>query len=321
MAEHRILVGSAGTATAFGIVRSVKSLWDYQVFVLTCDINPEWLVAASKFADAFESISPAESESFIADLISLIRRYDIDTYVPVHDREIEVASSLHDSDLLGNPFWLIAPSRAAAETCNDKLKTYETLSHQGLPAARTELPTTASWNPTGLCAKPRIGVGSVGVRTLESESELAAIAASGEDLVVQERCRAPEITLDVMRSRVSTSFRAVCRERIQTKAGVSTKSRIFEDEALADLAFQVSDALELRGAFCFQVMRAADSDEWLITDVNPRTGGGTRMCAAVGLNFPGANLADAWGQPFDHLLPRLDASRVVVRQFKEYVMR
>jgi hypothetical protein len=71
------------------------------------------------------------------------------------------------------------------------------------------------------------------------------------------------------------------------------KVRVSVDFALPEAAGRLARGISLFGAFLFQVMRDAAS-RWQIIDVNPRVGSGTRMSAALGLEFAAANLADHW---------------------------
>ena len=83
------------------------------------------------------------------------------------------------------------------------------------------------------------------------------------------------------RGRAGGPVQAVCRERLEVKAGVCTKARVFTDPQIGDLAERLGAGLGLEGAFCFQVMRDA-ARGWVVTDVNARHGAGSRMSAAVG---------------------------------------
>ena len=94
----------------------------------------------------------------------------------------------------------------------------------------------------------------------------------------------------------------------------------FADLALAETAERLARGIPLFGAFLFQVMRDAAS-RWQIIDVNPRVGSGTRMSAALGLDFAAANLADHWGEPTETLLHPLTGEHYVVRQYQDYVTR
>jgi hypothetical protein len=138
------------------------------------------------------------------------------------------------------------------------------------------------------------------------------------DWLLQEPLQRPEVAIDVFQSRKGETFRCICREYLERRATVATKVRIFHEPALAAVAARLAQELPLSGAFMFQVMRDA-GQAWRIIDVNPRIGSGTRMSAAVGLDFAAANLADLWGDPVEESLTPLAGEHFVVRQYEDYV--
>jgi carbamoylphosphate synthase large subunit len=317
--RRRVWLGAAGTTTAFGILKSIREVWGDKVTVVAADTNPAHLVAASALSDAFEQVPPAADPCFRSYLVNALKRHGIDTVVPILDEEIVLVASLReDGTLLDGTFVTLAPSSATAKVCLDKLATYHWLVSNGFPTPKTCLPKEAAWRPDGWLMKPRTGHGSIGVVDVRSENVFRQVSADGSEMIVQERCQPPECTLDAFISRRDSYSRVLCRERLEVKAGVCSKARIFEDPSLASLATRVGRGLNLLGTFCVQVMRSPSSDEWLITDVNPRPGGGTRMCAAVGVDFLAATLADAWGLDVGPLLSKLVGERFVTRQYEEY---
>lgn len=317
-ARHTIWLATAGTGTAFGILKSARERWGDQVTIVAADLLPRHLVAASAVADAFEQVPRIDSPNFTPRLLEGLRRHGADTYVPILDKELLLAAELRESGELPAEVALLAPSVESARLCLDKLVMAQWLSDRGLPTPRTTSAADAEWRPGGLFLKPRTGIGSVGARLVEEESELEK--ARGTDLIAQERCRAPEITLDVFHSAAHSFTRVACRERVEVKAGISTKARIFEDATLAGLAERLREGLGLVGSFCFQVMRGPAGDDWVITDVNARPGAGTRLSVAVGADFLGAALAEAWGLDPRPMLAPLEGERFVARQYTEYVL-
>jgi carbamoyl-phosphate synthase large subunit len=56
------------------------------------------------------------------------------------------------------------------------------------------------------------------------------------------------------------------RERIETKAGVCSKARLFHDDRILEIANAIGSVVGLKGAFCFQILEfregAEDWDAW-----------------------------------------------------------
>jgi hypothetical protein len=239
-------------------------------------------------------------------------------YVPLIDADIAIASRLGREGRTGSTR-IGAPPAASAAVCWDKLATHEWLRERGLPSPGTWLPPEAPDDAGELIAKSRFGQGSRGFRVLSSSAPPAP-GTLDEEAVVQERCEPPEVTIDTFLASDGTDFRAVCRERLETKAGICTKARVFEDEGLAALAEQVARGLGLSGGSCTQVMRRGDG--WVVTDVNARPGAGTPLSTAAGVDVLGAVYADLLGCPFDRDegLARLSRDVYVVRHFDELVV-
>lgn len=315
--EHTLWVGAAGTGTAYGLCRSARDHFGARVRIIAADINPSHLVAASAIADSFEQVPPASDLAFPGILAAGLKQHAADTYAPILDSEIVMGAEMSADGRIPSSVMVLAPSADVAAACLDKLEIGRRLAAAGLPSPRTEAVKSARWEPDGLLVKPRSGVGSVGVRTVKSEAEFDAVRADA-NLIAQEICFGPEVTIDTFRARNQEVFRAVCRERIEVKAGVCTKARVFEDAELESIAHRLCLALGLWGVICFQVMRRKDGS-WAITDVNPRPGAGTRMSAAAGVDPMLASLLDVWGLDPAVAVPRLAHERFVVRAYSEHV--
>jgi carbamoylphosphate synthase large subunit len=312
-----VLVTAAGSATALGLIEAALRLGAERV--VAADIHPARLVAASCIAHAFEQVPGHADERFPGQLAEIIARHRVDTYVPVIDGEIALAAALRSRGALPGALAVLAPAAHSAALCTDKLACGAWLQGCKLPAPLTVPLAAAHGLQLPLFAKPRRSFGSRGARHITRPEDLGEIAAAGEEMVLQELLEPPEVTVDAFRDAGPALFRAVCRERIEVKAGVCTKARLFADPALEALARGVGEALCLEGTYCVQVMRHPGDGGWRITDVNARPGAGTAMSCAAGFDFLAATLLRAWGCGAAELLPPLAAERHVVRRFAEVV--
>jgi len=316
-ARHVVWIGAAGTVTGHGIARQIRAAWRTDVTIVAADTNPQTLVAASELADEFERIPPlADREAFVSALAVGFERHGVDTYVPLLVDEIAIAAELAAEGALGS-VGVLAPHPDTARLCTDKLALAERLVAAGIPVPPTVPASRAVWWPEGVVVKDRGGEGSRGVERLDDPSDLERARTRGHTAVAQRRCDGPEVTVDAFRARGRDAWEAVCRERLEVKAGVCTKARLFRDQELEGIVRDVAEALDLRGAMCVQAMRGPAG--WEITDVNPRSGGATAMSAAVGVDTIAAGLADMWGEdPYAHLKPFAGQAHVV-RYYQESV--
>ncbi|MEA2332370.1 MAG: carbamoyl-phosphate synthase large subunit [Thermoleophilaceae bacterium] len=309
---HTVWIGAAGTATGYGIARSLRTHWGDRVRLVTADINPAHLVAASELADAHVVVPPvAQADRLARALRDGFEAHGVDTYFPLLVAEIVLAAGL--AEALGVS--LVGPGAAAAALCADKLEAARWMEAHGIPAPPTVSAAEARWWPEGVVVKPRSGQGSHGVETIAAEAELGRARERGEDAVAQRRCRPPEITVDAFASRDGALFRSVCRERLEVKAGVCTKARLFEDAELADVVRTIAGELGHAGVLCVQAMRGPDGYE--VTDLNPRPGAGTPMSALAGVDVTAAALADLWGEDPEPFLGRFEGEPFVVRRYEE----
>ncbi len=316
----RVLLGTAGTGTTWGIAVSLRERWDDELRIVATDLLPGHLVATSALAERFEQVPPVSDPRFEEALLSLLAEESIDTYVPTFDAEIVLAARLREAGALDG-IRVLAPPLWAAETCWDKRAAGDWLASAGLPAPEVIPFALSDWREAGVIVKPRRGVGSVGVARVTDREQWSGWCARADldDWIAQEIVAGPEVTLDCFRSSRTSRSRVVCRERVEVKAGVCTKARIFDDGELGAVGTAIGAGLELSGVYCVQLMRSPDRG-WLVTDINPRPGAGCRLSAAIGVLFHAAWFADAWGADTAHLLPALDGERWVVRQYSEIVL-
>jgi len=311
---RRLIVGAAGGAIGFGTIRSVRERWGHSVEVIAIDINPRELVAASAIADAFLRVPPARSRDFPAALATC----GAGDYLPTQNDEIEVVSRLVRDGALPPGLRVVAPPNEVVRRCIDKWELHRWLEARGVPTPRTALAEAGALSqfPDGAILKPRNGSGGEATAPIRTADALAGLAPG--EWLLQESLRGPEIAIDVFHGRSGRTLRTACREYLERKATVATKVRIFEDRALAEIAARLARELPLTGAFMFQAMRDT-AEGWRVIDVNPRIGSGTRMSAALGLDFAAANLGDFWGEPVEEWLGPLTGEHFVVRQYEEYV--
>ncbi len=316
----RVLLGTAGTGTTWGIAISLRERWGAQVGIVATDMLPEHLVAASSLADCFQQFPAVGDARFLERLMGLIEQERIDTYIPTFDAEIVLAARLRQEGRLEG-VRVAAPPLWAAEACLDKQAMGGWLQDAGFAVPLSVPFEPDAWREPGVLVKPRRGVGSVGVERIEDARAWSRWCSRADlaEWLAQELVSGTEVTLDCFRSAAGNGSRVVCRERVEVKSGVCTKARVFEDEQLAKLGLAIGAGLRMTGVYCLQVMRSRERG-WLVTDVNPRPGAGTRLSAALGVNLHAAMFVDLWGRSTDGLLPRLSRERWVVRQYREIVL-
>ncbi len=318
--SRRLLVSSAGAGSAHAVIAAARRVYGTDVHIVGMDINPAHLIAATPLLDRVHRVPRSDDPGFRDAVLDIVRAERIDRYVALLDHERSLGARWEADGDLG-PTTVSAPGPDAAAACGDKLATARWRTPHGLDTPDTRL--ARDWPADQLPAftKPRQGIGSIGARLIETHDELAGIRDDDRS-VVQTLCAPPEVTVDVFRSSDGRVVAAVCRERLETKAGVCTKARVFHDDALQRIARVIGDGLDLRGAFCFQAMRDAADEHWLVTDVNARPGAGSPMSAAAGFDTVGAMLVAAFdGRVASDLLATVAPECYVTRFYDHVVQR
>ena len=103
--------------------------------------------------------------------------------------------------------------------------------------------------------------------------------------MVQAVCAGEEFSIDVFCDLDSRCLNAVPRTMIESKGGESIKGRSLKDRALIDFGRHVAETLGLVGPGNVQCFREPDGS-LLVTDVNPRFGGGFPLPTAAGSRYP-----------------------------------
>jgi len=310
--NHTVLLGSAGVGAAYASAKALRKY--FKVKIVSVDINPSNLVTASLFSDTFYQIPIVDCKEFNDKILQIINEHEIDTYIPFIDHEVYKAAVLFESGKLKHDLFLQLKSSLIALTCRDKYSAFKWLRLNGFSTPDTYIIEDKKQLKDGFILKPRTGFGSK-IQIISKDYDLHI--ENFKNIIMQEYCSLPEITIDVHYSKKFSFFEYACRERIETKSGVCTKARIFKEPSLGEMALELAKKMDL-SSFCFQVMKI--NNEYAITDINPRLGGGTALSDAVGLDFHGAMFANLWGQNPEKYFIDLKEEKYVTRQYSEFVM-
>jgi len=155
---------------------------------------------------------------------------------------------------------------------------------------------------------------------LVSEELAFHLARTPVDSLVQVVCEGEEFSIDVFCDLDSRCVNGVPRTMIESKGGESIKGMSLKDEELIAFAARVAEALGLVGPGNVQCFREPDGS-LLVTDVNPRFGGGFPLPTAAGSRYPELALALARGERLERRLGEFEPGLVMTRFFSEVILR
>jgi carbamoyl-phosphate synthase large subunit len=193
----------------------------------------------------------------------------------------------------GLAHWL--PTPTAVRACTDKWRFAHVLVEHGIAGPTTQLGSVEGV-PGPWIVKPRFGRGSRDVIAVDDADELGWALAKVPDPIVQTRLSGREFTVDALVDRGGALAGAVPRWRLETKAGISTKGRTFEDKSLVREVGRVLSAVGLEGPANVQGF-VDDAGEVSFMEVNPRFSGGLPLSLAAGADLVGEYVRGILGQP------------------------
>jgi carbamoyl-phosphate synthase large subunit len=302
-ATAAVLITGMGSTTSISVVKALRLERNPALSIVGCDTNSAREIAGSTLCDAFEQVPPAADGAYIPALRDICARHRVRVLFPVIDAELEpVARAAGQFAAQGVFVWVSAADAVAA--CNDKRRTPRLLRDAGVPAVHSWLPEEAralGRDQFPVIVKPATGVSSRDVWRVDSPAELSAALERVPGAVVQAYLDPPEFTIDVVSDAAGKVLAAVPRERLETKAGISTKGRTVADPALIRIGAGAAAALNIRGACNVQCRMGRSGPE--VFEVNPRFSGGLPLTVAAGVNGPAVlvRLALGLGAPVEAL--------------------
>jgi carbamoyl-phosphate synthase large subunit len=245
----------------------------------------------------------------------VIDEHDVKLVVPLTDLDQEL---LADADLGA---LALVPSAEVCRAMADKYAADAFLRARGFE-------TPDSWLPADVPAhlafpvlvKARVGFGSRHIYHAVDGAQLEFfLGYTPVPSLVQVACRGEEFSIDVFCDLDGRCLNAIPRTMIESKGGESIKGMTIKDPELIDLGRRVGEALPLRGPANVQCFREPDG-RLLITDVNPRFGGGFPLPLAAGSTYPELALALGEGERPEPRVGEFREGVVMTRFFSELTL-
>jgi carbamoyl-phosphate synthase large subunit len=282
---------------------------------IAVDVNP--LAPALYHADVHAFAPRVDDPGYVAALAALVDAHDIALIVPLTDLDHGVLSRARDD--LGA--LVLLPSPEVVDALADKWLAHLLFVERGIGSPATWLPEDV---PADLefpvLVKARQGFGSRDIFRCRDRRDLDFfLDYTSVDSMVQSCCRGEEFSIDVFCDLEGRCLNAVPRTMIESKGGESIKGMTVADAGLVEVGRHVSETLGLVGPANIQCFREPDGSH-LVTDINPRFGGGFPLPTAAGSRYPELALALASGERPEPRLGEFRAGLYMTRFFSELVL-
>ena len=282
-----ILVSCAGGPAAVGVIKSFHdfdSQGEHKIVAIDCDE----LSVGFHLADRGYVVPFSVEDDYWKEVLKVIRKEEIDVIVPTGDADIvhfaRNSMMMHDLGVVN-----FMSNYKNIITCQDKWSFYNHMYVNGLEDL---LPKTSD-NDRDISfpkiCKPRRGSGSRGIELWRSKDDMKDFSSTenlhySNDYIYQEYLPGTEYTIDVLCGLYGEVLSVIPRERLQTKAGISSKGRILRDKKIEESCIKLCESLKVKGPVCIQ-MKEDVRGEPKFVEINPRLGGGTYFTTLAGVNF------------------------------------
>jgi carbamoyl-phosphate synthase large subunit len=279
-----VLITSAGRRTSLlAAFKAAAHRRGGQVFAGDLD----GLAPALYLADAGFRLPRVSDAGYLETLLELVERHRIALIVPTIDPELPLLAGAAGT-FADRGCHVLISRRELIQAAGDKWETVRLFGHRDVRVPASWLPEQlpSAGLPDRLFVKPRAG--SASQHTYRTRrAQLADALPRVPHPIIQEEIEAPEVTIDALLDFEGRPLHYVPRLRLRTVGGESIQGVTIGDRDLRDWMIRVLEITAAMGAQGPITLQAFLTDEGpILSEVNPRFGGGFPLCLAAGGDYP-----------------------------------
>jgi len=269
-------------------------------------------------ADEAIKLPRITDDSYIDFLLNLVAEKGIKLIVPTIDTELPMLAANNTSFLeLG---CMVATSDIGfVKVCQDKWVTVEYFSKAGIRVPTSWLPDNYEGVPNEIFIKPRNG--SASINTFKTaKQELQQIISRVPNAIIQEYLPYDEITVDALMDFSGNLIHYVPRIRIRTVGGESIQGCTVSDLALRPFLLKLFDQIKNlggKGPATVQIFLSPEGP--ILSEINPRFGGGFPLGLAAGGNYPEWLVRMVEGKTVESMVGQYQVGLYMTRYYSEII--
>ncbi len=257
--------------------------------VIAVDCSP-WAPALYE-ADRHYLVPKMTEPGYLERILEICKREEVKGLLPLFEDELELVSQnrkrFEDEEIT-----VLVSQQETVSLCRDKESFYRHLLQHRLPALSTcvgleefEAAQREGRMDFPVFVKPVRGCGSAGAFRVDHKEMLRAVCAGPEKMLIQEYARGEEFGADVYVDLISHKPAAIfLKKKVRMRAGETEKAISVKDPALFDLVKRTVATLRLAGPVDMDLFRVGN--EFFVSEINPRFGGGYPHAYHCNVNFP-----------------------------------
>lgn len=276
------------------------------------------LAPALFMADYPIKLPPVHEEHFIPALLEMVQKYKIRLVVPTIDHELPVYTHWQEEFAKVNCRLLISTADLI-EICGDKWQTIKVFGAKGYTVPRSWLADNLDLVqlPETLFVKPRNGSASQNTFSVK-KTDLAVILPFIPKPIIQEYISGKEITIDALLDFKGQLIHYVPRLRIRALGGESIQGLTISDREFRDWIVELLNEIgKLGGRGPITVQAFLTENGPVLSEINPRFGGGVPLTLAAGGNYPAWILQMVAGREITPKIGEYKVGLYMTRYYRE----
>ena len=242
-------------------------------------------------ADKFYQVPRISEPEYIDIILDICKKEDISAVFSLIDPELSLLSKNKDRFEKIN-VKILGSSYELCERAFNKMKMYKWLKENHYNCASSYTDKEEFYRDLGkgkihfpVFVKPVLGSASIHIQKVYSKDAIELLFTQDENLMIQEYLDGQEIGADCYIDFISGKVVSIfTKKKKLMRAGETDKAVSFKDEKLFHLIEKFIQESGWRGQIDIDIFNI--KDEYYISEVNPRFGGGYPHAYECGCNFP-----------------------------------
>lgn len=282
-----ILILSAGTRNK--IVQYFKNEIGNSGKVIATDMSE--LAPAIYEADKFYIVPAMSDPKYLDIILDICKKEKVDALFTLIDPEISLIAKNKTRFLDIGTIPLVSEYEQV-ELAFDKYKMFCYLKENGFKTAKSYVDKNEFYTDLDegkinfpVFVKPVKGSASINISKVNSKKEIDLLFDLYDNLIIQEFLNGQEIGADVYIDPISKKVVSIfTKEKIKMRAGETDKARSFKDKELFELISRLIEKIGYQYMIDMDIFKIGN--DYYISEINPRFGGGYPHAYEVGVNIP-----------------------------------